>query len=155
MKASTDAYINLQKLYKDQAEREKNTFKNFISPDVQISDDLIDSLVKNAHALKVIRGTAWNAIDKNATALGQHAVSYVNPLILTFINVGDATTASPKQLAIHLALSAASCLASKAPATPEGELPVFTIEALTQEAQSLLPPGTELPEEFEYTGGEM
>ncbi|KAJ3565311.1 hypothetical protein NP233_g7710 [Leucocoprinus birnbaumii] len=137
MKASTDAYIGLQKLYKDQAEREKNVFKSFISPEAQISDDLIDSFVKNAHALKVIRGNSWNSIDKNITALG------------------NAATTAPKQLAIHLALSAASCLASKTPAPSAGEIPVFTIEALTQEAQSLLPPGVALPEEFEYTGGEI
>lgn len=71
MKASTDAYIGLQKLYKDQAEREKAIFKSFISPDVKISDDLIDSFVKNAHALKVIRGSSWNSIDKNASALSK------------------------------------------------------------------------------------
>jgi len=69
-----------------------------------------------------------------------------------YIYVGEAATASPKQLAIHLALSAASSLASKT--CPE-ELPAFTIEALTQEAQSLLPLGTELPQEFEYTAAEM
>ncbi|KXN85116.1 NEDD8-activating enzyme E1 regulatory subunit [Leucoagaricus sp. SymC.cos] len=137
MKASTDAYIGLQRLYKDQVEREKGVFKSFISPEVHISDDLIDSFVKNAHALKVIRGTSWDSIDKDANALG------------------NAAAVSPKQLAIHLALSAASSLASSAPATPEGELPVFTVEALRQEAQSLLSPGTELPEEFEHTGGEL
>ncbi len=66
----------------------------------------------------------------------------------------NAVGASPKQLAIHLALSAASSLASKNP-TPQGSIPALTVEALTQEAQTLLPPGTELPEEFEYTVGEM
>jgi len=60
--------------------------------------------------------------------------------------IGKAATASPKQLAIHLALSAASSLA------PSGE---FNVEALTQQAQSLLPPGTELPSEFDYTAAEM
>lgn len=134
MKASTQLYITLQSLYKDQAEREKNVFKSLISPDVQISDDLIDAFVKNAHGLKIIRGSCWDSLDKNTIALG------------------EAATASPKQLAIHLALSAASSLASKT--CPE-ELPAFTIEALTQEAQSLLPLGTELPQEFEYTAAEI
>jgi amyloid beta precursor protein binding protein 1 len=73
MKASTDAYVGLQKLYKDQAEREKAIFKSLISPEVRIGDDLIDSFVKNSHALKVIRGTAWSDIDKNSVALGQCA----------------------------------------------------------------------------------
>lgn len=160
MKASTDAYIGLQKLYKDQAEREKAIFRSFISPDVKIGDDLIDSFVKNAHALRVIRGSPWVSIDENANALGKGGG--VSLIVLFLCNMkrllrhftANTAAASPKQLAIHLALSAASSLESKNP-TPQGSIPVFTIEALTQEAQSLLPPGTELPEEFEHTVGEM
>lgn len=131
MKASTQSYIHLQNLYKDQAEQEKHVFKSLISPDIVISDDLVDAFVKNAHGIKVIRGSCWNALDENATALG------------------EAATTSPKQLAIHLALSAASSLASS-------EEPVdFTVEALTQQAQSLLPSGTKLPSEFDYTAAEI
>jgi len=74
MKASTQLYITLQSLYKDQAEREKNVFKSLISPDVQISDDLIDAFVKNAHGLKIIRGSCWDSLDKNTIALGQYTV---------------------------------------------------------------------------------
>jgi amyloid beta precursor protein binding protein 1 len=74
MKASTEAYITLQKLYKEQAEHEKATFKRFISHDVKIDDDLIDSFVRNAHAIRVIRTSSWSSIDRDAVKLGEHYV---------------------------------------------------------------------------------
>lgn len=81
---------------------------------------------------------------------------YVNSLnAYTHANAASAVTTSPKQLAIHLALSAASSLASKTPTPAQGEIPVYTVEALAQEALSLLEPGAELPEDFGYTVGEM
>lgn len=59
---------------------------------------------------------------------------------------------SPKQIAIHLALSAYASLSRKQqPNTPLA----LTVESLTAEAQTLLPLGTILPEEFEYTVGEV
>jgi len=75
MKASTQSYIHLQNLYKDQADQEKTVFKSLISPDVAISDDVIDAFVKNVHGIKVIRGSCWNALDEDATALGQFYTS--------------------------------------------------------------------------------
>jgi amyloid beta precursor protein binding protein 1 len=66
----------------------------------------------------------------------------------------NALTSSPKALAIHLALSAASSLASKCPIAP-GEIPAFTVEAISREARSVLPPGVALPTEFEDMAGEM
>jgi len=77
MKASTQSYIHLQNLYKDQAEQEKHVFKSLISPDIVISDDLVDAFVKNAHGIKVIRGSCWNALDENATALGQFTTVFL------------------------------------------------------------------------------
>jgi NEDD8-activating enzyme E1 regulatory subunit len=60
---------------------------------------------------------------------------------------------SPKQVAIHLALSAYASL-SKKQQQPNRPL-ALTVESLMAEAQILLPPGTTLPEEFEYTVGEV
>jgi len=61
----------------------------------------------------------------------------------------NAVASSPKQAAIHLSLSALSVFNTKQP----GVAP--TLEALTEEAQALLPDGTELPEEFSDAVGEM
>ena len=59
---------------------------------------------------------------------------------------------SPKQVAIHLALSAYASLSKKQ--QPNSPL-ALTVESLTAEAQILLPPSTTLPEEFEYAVGEV
>ena len=59
---------------------------------------------------------------------------------------------SPKQVAIHLALSAYASLAKKQ--RPNAPL-ALSVASLTAEAQSLLPPSTTLPEEFEYAVGEV
>ncbi|KAF8996001.1 hypothetical protein BDQ17DRAFT_1310631 [Cyathus striatus] len=134
MKASTGAYIELQKLYKAQAEKEKEVFKGLIQPDVPVDDALVDTFVKNAHGIKVVRGKRWGWLDEDKEAL---------------IN---AIQVAPKQLSIHLSLSALSSLAKKqqpgAPFTP-------TLEELTAEAQALLPVGTELPDEFGDAVGEV
>jgi len=59
---------------------------------------------------------------------------------------------SSKQVAIHLALSAYALLSKK----QQPHFPLaLTVESLTAEAQSLLPPSTTLPEEFEYAVGEV
>ncbi|TFK34707.1 hypothetical protein BDQ12DRAFT_689426 [Crucibulum laeve] len=126
MKASTGAYIELQKMYKTRAEEEKSIFKSYLPADVEVDESMLDAFVKNVHAVKVMRGKQWGAVDKEPKTLAN------------FIQT------SPKQLAIHLALSALANLITKqqpnAPLTP-------TIESLTVEAQALLPSGTELPEE--------
>ena len=63
-----------------------------------------------------------------------------------------AIESSPKQVAIHLALSAYASLSKKQkPNTPLA----LTVESLMAAAQSLLPPGTTLPEEFDYAVGEV
>ncbi|KAG6887884.1 hypothetical protein C0995_011964 [Termitomyces sp. Mi166 len=127
MKANTDRYIHLQKLYKARAEEEKARFKSYLT--VPIDDSMIDLFVKNAHALKVMRGKKWGALNANQALL-------VN-----------AVASSSKQASIHLSLSALSTLTTKQPGVPP------TVESLTAEAQALLAPGTELPEEFgEYIG---
>jgi amyloid beta precursor protein binding protein 1 len=68
MKANTSSYIHLQKLYKARAEEEKAAFKALLT--VPLDDALIDSFVKNAHGLKVLRGKKWGALDAEPAALG-------------------------------------------------------------------------------------
>ncbi|KAJ7267019.1 hypothetical protein B0H12DRAFT_1179488 [Mycena haematopus] len=125
MKANTTSYIHLQKLYKTRAEEEKAIFKGFLT--VPVDDTLIDSFVKNAHGLKILRGKKYGTLDSDPAGLASTVAS------------------SPKAAAIHLALSALAAVASPQP----------TVEALTAAAQALLPPGTELPEEFSDAVGEI
>ncbi|KAG6817386.1 hypothetical protein H0H87_009573 [Tephrocybe sp. NHM501043] len=127
MKANTDGYIHLQKLYKTRAQEEKEHFKSFLT--VPIDDALVDSFVKNAHALKVLRGKKWGALDADSALLANAAAS------------------SPKQTSIHLSLSALSSLIVEHP----GVAP--TIDSLTAEAQALLGSGVDLPDDFaDYVG---
>ena len=63
-----------------------------------------------------------------------------------------AVESAPKQLSIHLSLSALACLSTKQ--QPNAPLTV-TVEALVAEAQALLPAGTDLPENFAEAVGEM
>jgi len=128
MKASTTDYIHLQKLYKIRAEEEKAQFKSYLS--VSVDDGLVDLFVKNAHGLKLMRGKKWGELDQDTNALS------------------IALETASKPLAYHLALSALSSLLVKANATP-------TTQALTAEAESLLPPGAEMPEDFENAVGEV
>ncbi|KAF8965437.1 hypothetical protein BDZ97DRAFT_1918283 [Flammula alnicola] len=117
MKASTDTYIELQKMYKARADEEKEIFKSYL----QIP-------------WRRTWGKKWGTLDADPKALA------------------SAIETAPKQLATHLALTALSSFASKqqpsAPLTP-------TLEALTAEAQTLLPPGTDLPDEFGDSVGEI
>ncbi|KAJ7108524.1 hypothetical protein C8R44DRAFT_884599 [Mycena epipterygia] len=125
MKANTSSYIHLQKLYKMRAEEEKATFKAFLT--VPLDDALVDSFVKNAHGLKVLRGKKWGTLDADPAALA------------------SAVTSSPKATATHLALSGLASVSSSQPSA----------EALTAAAQALLPPGVELPDEFSDAVGEI
>jgi hypothetical protein len=76
---------------------------------------------------------------------------FVSTTTLTLFSV-TAIETSPKQVAIHLALSAYSSLSKKQ--QPNSPL-ALTVESLTAEARILLPPSTTLPEEFEYAVGEV
>lgn len=68
MKADTNSYIHLQKLYKTRAEEEKAIFKSFLT--VPIDDALVDTFVKNSHGLKLLRGKKWGVLDSDPVALG-------------------------------------------------------------------------------------
>ncbi|KAF8154800.1 hypothetical protein B0H34DRAFT_538059 [Crassisporium funariophilum] len=132
MKASTGAYIELQKLYKKRAEEEKEVFKSYL--EVPVDDEIVDAFVKNSHALKLLRGKRWGSLNTDPLALA------------------NAVESLPKQLAIHLALSALTSLSIKQ--QPNAPL-ALSEEALTAEGQALLPAGIELPEEFSDAVGEV
>lgn len=70
MKANTTSYIHLQTLYKARAEEEKALFKSFLA--VPIEDSVVDTFVKNTHALKVLRGKKWGALDGDPQSLGKN-----------------------------------------------------------------------------------
>jgi len=150
MKASTGSYIHLQKLYKARAEEEKAIFKSYLQ--VPVSEDMVDAFVKNSHALKLLKGKKWGALDADPQALGMFLYGFRFFWTCNNLYVANAVETAPKQLATHLALTALSSFATKqqpnAPLTP-------TMEALTSEALFLLPPGTELPEDFEASVGEV
>ncbi|KAF9260639.1 hypothetical protein L218DRAFT_962225 [Marasmius fiardii PR-910] len=129
MKASTESYIHLQKLYRARSGEEKEKFKSFLQ--VPVPDELVDTFVKNAHGLRLFKGRKWSDLDSNPAALAEKLSVY------------------PKELSTHLALSALRAVNVKYQGTPPTE------ETLTEEALVLLPPGTELPEEFSNAVGEI
>jgi amyloid beta precursor protein binding protein 1 len=67
MKASTEAYIQLQRMYKKRAEEEKEAFKKYLQ--VTIDDAVVDAFLKNSHALKLLRGRPWGGLDSDPKAL--------------------------------------------------------------------------------------
>ncbi|KAF9552843.1 hypothetical protein CPC08DRAFT_698258 [Agrocybe pediades] len=132
MKANTESYIHLQKMYKKRAEEEKAIFKSYLQ--VPVDNDMVDAFIKNSHALKLLRGKKWGTLDADPQALA------------------SAIETSPKQLSAHLALTALAAFASKQqPNTPLSP----TEEELTAEAQSLLPSGVDLPDDFPAAVGEV
>lgn len=74
MKANTSSYIHLQKLYKARAEEEKAHFKSLLS--VLIDESIVDTFVKNAHGLKILKGKKWGALDADPALLGVRVSLY-------------------------------------------------------------------------------
>ena len=69
MKADTTNYIHLQKLYKAKAEEDKKIFRGLVR--VPVDEAVVDLFVRNAHHLKLTRGTKWGQLDKDPAALGR------------------------------------------------------------------------------------
>jgi len=131
MHTSTESYVHLQKLYKARAGEEKATFKTLLAKTPggsEITDDIIDSFLKNCHALKMLKGKKWGAFDADRTALS------------------EALQASPREVATHLAFSALSAL-------PHDTSP--TEESLRAAVQSIVGQDIELPDEFDSAIGEI
>jgi amyloid beta precursor protein binding protein 1 len=94
MKSDTQKYIQLQRLYKARAEEEKQAFKSYLR--VPVNDTVVDSFVKNAHALVVLRGKTWGAFDEDKAALGNTlgTVHWISGVIVDDAE-GDEHTSSP------------------------------------------------------------
>jgi len=92
LKSDTVSYIQLQRMYKDQANSEKAEYKSILQEVIKgikaqdIPDPVVDEFVKNCHQLRLMRGKLWGESD--------------NESLLQSIS------ANPAQVAIHLALSA-------------------------------------------------
>ncbi|KAH7923031.1 hypothetical protein BV22DRAFT_1130938 [Leucogyrophana mollusca] len=139
MKSDTKSYIHLQRLYKLRAEEEKQAFKSYVR--APVDDALVDSFVKNAHALQVLRGEQWGAFDADKKALG-------SPIEVSF-GTATALLVTPKGLLIHLSLSALSSLNTREPGV------LLTVEALRAEVQAIIGEGVVLPDELEEVIGEL
>ncbi|KAF8650721.1 hypothetical protein AX16_005094 [Volvariella volvacea WC 439] len=135
MKADTDKYVHLQRLYKQRAEEEKQAVKELLdwnkASAVGVNEEMLDSFVRNSHGLRLLRGKKWGVVDSDREALA------------------NASDISGKQLAIHLSLSALFNFFAKHPGIPP------SVETLTAEAQAILPPNSQLPEEWEAIVGEI
>ncbi|PIL27214.1 hypothetical protein GSI_10358 [Ganoderma sinense ZZ0214-1] len=134
MKSDTKSYVQLQNLYRAQAEVEKAQFKELFAvkhPEIARTSnpEEVDSFVKNAHHIRVLRGKQWGAVDQDREA------------------IANLLNAQPRETATHLALSALSTLLAL-----ETEV---TVDALNAEVQRVVGEGVELPEELETAVGEI
>jgi len=142
MKADTQNYIHLQKLYKGQADEERRQFKEILQrcpvpAPAGLDDSVADDFVKNAHALRLLKGEPWGALDKDVK------------------RIGTSLEENPKGTAIHLALSALDAIRS---GLPLGSDPTQAAhqEALRFEVQKLTNiPLKDLPEDVETMIGEV
>ena len=143
MKSDTKSYIHLQLLYKAQAEEDKSRFADLLrgvqagsagggsnasgeASGASVALEMIDDFVKNAHALKLIRGKKWIGDGGDPAALGGFGFGFDAELALTFLNnpLAEAITMSPASVGVHLALCALSAFESK-----NGRLPGPAVEA--------------------------
>ncbi|KAF5391025.1 hypothetical protein D9757_003936 [Collybiopsis confluens] len=154
MKSSTDEYVKLQQMYRAQAEAEKKVFKEYLGRgQVSVDDASVDSFLKNAHALKVLKGKEWKMINPGSKEL-----------------LATKLTIQPRESATHLALVAVRSLRAKGVLSPlevhsdtTKDAPMADAldkdklkEFLTAEARDFLPPGAELPEEeWNVASGEI
>ncbi|KAM5543775.1 hypothetical protein V8D89_002392 [Ganoderma adspersum] len=134
MKSDTTSYVQLQNLYRAQAEVEKAQFKQLFAakhPEIarSVNPEEVESFVKNAHHIRVLRGKQWGAMDQDREA------------------IANSLTIQPRETATHLALSALSSILAR-----EAEV---TVDALNAEVQGVVGEGVELPEELEAALGEI
>lgn len=137
MRTDTTSYVRLQTIYKDRARVEKALFGALLAeecPDVapHVDPEELDTFVKNAHHVRVLRGRRWGAwaADREAVASSLEMV--------------------PRETATHLALNALSTLLNE---RPDGSK--VSAEALTEEVQKVVGEGVALPSETEDAIGEL
>ncbi|KAK2462771.1 hypothetical protein APHAL10511_005162 [Amanita phalloides] len=143
MKASTDEYVRLQKMYKERSAEEKRTVETIVKEQGGgngIDEVSLDNFVRNSHRLRLLKGRKWGSLEEDG---GKALV--------------DALASSTRQASTHLGLSALeSVLSKKGYSSLYHQLPQISIEELTTEARALLPPGTSLPDpEWDEVAGEL
>ncbi|OBZ77300.1 NEDD8-activating enzyme E1 regulatory subunit [Grifola frondosa] len=131
------AYVRLQRVYREQAAAEKTLFKELLAqvyPELaqKIDPDEVDTFVKNSHHVRVLRGRPWRAWDKERDV------------------VVSSLSATPRESATHLALSALSTLLAQS-----SDISEITVDSLKKEVQSFVGPDVELPEEVDTAIGEL
>lgn len=86
MKASTGAYVELQKMYRRRAAVESEKFVAFLGSNKDgVTEDMVDAFLKNSHALKLLRGRKWGALDTDKEALGWFPLYFFICFFLTFV----------------------------------------------------------------------
>ncbi len=162
MKASTEEYVRLQNMYKERSEEEKQLLKAILEEQgggKGVDEACLDSFVKNAHRLKLIKGCKWGSLQ--GEALG--TMGAFNPVADTpadsFIKA-NALASEPKQVATHLGFSALESVFSKKGYSHlhnNQQQPQISAEELDGEARTFLPPGrTTLPDpEWNDVAGEL
>jgi len=86
MKASTGSYIELQKMYKKKADQEKEEFKSFLSKEVD--KEVVDSFVKNAHGIKLLKGRKYGQQNGDQQFLGAFVAALLKTIKITVLIVG-------------------------------------------------------------------
>ncbi|KAH9855531.1 hypothetical protein C2E23DRAFT_723950 [Lenzites betulinus] len=137
MKSDTESYVRLQNLYRQWSEVEKDKFKALFKakhPEAAetANPEEVDTFVKNSHHLRVLRGKRWGTFDTDRE-------SVVNSL-----------SATPREAATHLALTALTNLLSR-----NSDASNITEEALKGEIISIVGTGVELPDEVDAAVGEV
>lgn len=160
MKADTRNYIQLQKMYKDQADADKQQVKAFVNELVGedvIPETMLDVFVKNVHQLKVLHGKKWGAFDDDKEALGKPRFLFnasIPRLIYFLLSTVNELNNQPLQTANHLAISALRQFQSQLSEADIHKAP--TVEELERLAQILIGQDTKLPEEnFAEVAGEL
>lgn len=106
IKSDTKSYVEVQTMYKERAREEREMYKVVLLKQLRaisdqganlsdqallesfnISEGTIDDFVKNAHGLAVLRSTAYGALDKEGTLLGERSDCGCNHLRLTILTV--------------------------------------------------------------------
>lgn len=159
MKADTNNYIHLQKLYKTRAEEEKQLLRRILQKapggDEGIDETLLDTFVRNAHGLRLLRGEPWGALDRDVDRLSGFDTPKSDEFFPDHTYIEEQLTSKPRETAIHLAFYALEQVISRR----GGEASVtgfeVTSEELTNEVVKLLGGDTELPEEVDQMIGEM
>jgi hypothetical protein len=114
-----------------------------------IDDTLVETFLKNAHALCALTGEKWGTIDEHPNRLSMSTDSPWDCNFTVGALQGTALDAATKETAIHLALSALSDLVSRGDKITQGDL--------KHEASNLAKEGLKLNEigEFVWASGEM